>query len=263
MSQEKWADLPQRFTSAVVMLIIFAVALYLNRMGILVLGFVGVVAMQWELARMFGLSGRRLLAVTSMVVLGWLPMVVQPAILAAGMTLPAVAAFLPLMIGAALIKQQRGVYLSYGALLTLGMVSFWHLALNFGSLGIAILAAVVILSDIGGYIAGRMIGGAKFWPSISPKKTWSGTIAGWVLAACLGCFLTQYSGTPWMVPVAVAVAVAFGAQMGDIAESWVKRRVGVKDSSHLIPGHGGFLDRFDGFIGGAAVLGTITALFFN
>jgi phosphatidate cytidylyltransferase len=261
MSQEKWADLPQRFTSAIVMLIIFAVALYLSRIGVLVLGFVGVVAMQWELARMFGLSGRRLLAVTSMVVLGWLPMVVQPAILAAGMALPAVAAFLPLMIGAVLIKQQRGVYLGYGALLTLGMVSFWHLALNFGSFGIGILAAVVILSDIGGYIAGRLIGGAKFWPSISPKKTWSGTIAGWVLAACLGCFLTQYLGTSWMVPV--AVAVAFGAQMGDIAESWVKRRVGVKDSSHLIPGHGGFMDRFDGFIGGAAVLGIITALFFN
>ena len=261
MSQEKWADLPQRFTSAVVMLIIFAAALYLGLMGILLLGFVGVLAMQWELARMFGLSGRRLLAVTSVAVLGWLPMVVQPGILFAGMTLPAVAGFLPIMIGAALVKQQRGIYVGYGALLTLGMVGFWHLALNFGSFGIAILAAVVILSDTGGYIAGRMIGGAKFWPSISPKKTWSGTIAGWVLAACLGCFLTQYVGTSWVVPV--AVVVAFGAQMGDIAESWVKRRVGVKDSSHLIPGHGGFLDRFDGFIGGAVVLGIVTALFFN
>ena len=261
MSQEKWADLPQRFTSAVVMLIIFAAALYLGLMGILLLGFVGVLAMQWELARMFGLSGRRLLAVTSVAVLGWLPMVVQPEILFAGMTLPAVAGFLPIMIGAALVKQQRGIYVGYGALLTLGMVGFWHLALNFGSFGIAILAAVVILSDISGYIAGRMIGGAKFWPSISPKKTWSGTIAGWVLVAGLGFVLMQYSGAAWMVPV--AVAVAFGAQMGDIAESWVKRRVGVKDSSQLIPGHGGFLDRFDGFIGGAAVLGIITALFLN
>ena len=162
MSQEKWADLPQRFTSAVVMLIIFAAALYLGLTGILLLGFVGVLAMQWELARMFGVSGRRLLAVISVAVLGWLPMVVQPGILFAGMTLPAVAGFLPIMIGAALVKQQRGIYVGYGALLTLGMVGFWHLALNFGSFGIAILAAVVILSDIGGYIAGRMIGGAKF-----------------------------------------------------------------------------------------------------
>ena len=204
MSQEKWADLPQRFTSGVVMLIIFAAALYLGLMGILLLGFVGVLAMQWELARMFGLSGRRLLAVTSVAVLGWLPMVVQPGILFAGMTLPAVAGFLPIMIGAALVKQQRGIYVGYGALLTLGMVGFWHLALNFGSFGIAILAAVVILSDIGGYIAGRMIGGAKFWPSISPKKPgvepslvgcW---LPAWVLFSCniqvrLGWF-------PWPSP---------------------------------------------------------------
>jgi phosphatidate cytidylyltransferase len=117
------------------------------------------------------------------------------------------------------------------------------------------------LSDVGGYVAGRIIGGVKFWPSISPKKTWSGTIAGWILTALLGFFLVQSSGEEWMV--AVAVAVAFGAQLGDIAESWIKRRVGVKDSSNLIPGHGGFLDRFDGFIGGAAVLGMISAVFIN
>ncbi len=207
MSQKKWADLPQRFTSAVVMLIIFAAALYLGLKGILLLGFVGVLAMQWELARMFGLSGRRLLAVTSVAVLGWLPMVVQPGILFAGMTLPAVAGFLPIMIGAALVKQQRGIYVGYGALLTLGMVGFWHLALNFGSFGIAILAAVVILSDIGGYICGRMIGGSKFWASISPKKNWNGTIACWVLVAGLGCVLLAFFGGVWVGAVGVGRCV--------------------------------------------------------
>ena len=110
-------------------------------------------------------------------------------------------------------------------------------------------------------MAGRMIGGARFWPSISPKKTWSGTIAGWILTGLLGAVLMYYSGLIWMVPV--SVAVAFGSQLGDIAESWIKRRVGVKDSSNLIPGHGGFLDRFDGFIGGAGVLGITSAIFFT
>jgi phosphatidate cytidylyltransferase len=71
----------------------------------------------------------------------------------------------------------------------------------------------------------------------------------------------QVTGVSWSVPV--AILVAFGAQMGDIAESLVKRRLGVKDSSQLIPGHGGFLDRFDGFVGGAAVFGLITALFLS
>ena len=261
MASKKWADLPTRFVSAAALLIVFAIALTAGRNGILTFGFVVVVAMQWELAQMFGLSGRKLFAVTAVAVLGWLPMIVQPLILYAGTTLPSVAGFLPILIGAALVKSQRGIYICYGAFVTLGMVSFWYLALNFGSFGIGILAAVVVLSDVGGYVAGRIIGGVKFWPSISPKKTWSGTIAGWILSALLGFFLVQSSGEEWMV--AVAVAVAFGAQLGDIAESWIKRRVGVKDSSNLIPGHGGFLDRFDGFIGGAAVLGVILAVFIN
>ena len=261
MASKKWADLPTRFVSAAALLIVFAIALTAGRIGILTFGFVVVVAMQWELAQMFGLSGRKLFAVTAVAVLGWLPMIVQPLILYAGTTLPSVAGFLPILIGAALVKSQRGIYICYGAFVTLGMVSFWYLALNFGSFGIGILAAVVVLSDVGGYVAGRIIGGVKFWPSISPKKTWSGTIAGWILSALLGFFLVQSSGEEWMV--AVAVAVAFGAQLGDIAESWIKRRVGVKDSSNLIPGHGGFLDRFDGFIGGAAVLGMISAVFIN
>ena len=106
-----------------------------------------------------------------------------------------------------------------------------------------------------------MIGGAKFWPAVSPKKTWSGTVAGWVLAGLFGLYFMQVTGVSWSVPV--AILVAFGAQMGDIAESWVKRRLGVKDSSQLIPGHGGFLDRFDGFVGGAAVFGLMTALFLS
>ena len=261
MTSKKWADLPTRFVSAAALLIVFAIALTAGRIGILTFGFVVVVAMQWELAQMFGLSGRKLFAVTAVAVLGWLPMIMQPLILYAGTTLPSVAGFLPILIGAALVKSQRGIYICYGAFVTLGMVSFWYLALNFGSFGIGILAAVVVLSDVGGYVAGRIIGGVKFWPSISPKKTWSGTIAGWILSALLGFFLVQSSGEEWMV--AVAVAVAFGAQLGDIAESWIKRRVGVKDSSNLIPGHGGFLDRFDGFIGGAAVLGMISAVFIN
>jgi phosphatidate cytidylyltransferase len=261
MTSKKWADLPTRFVSAAALLIVFAIALTAGRIGILTFGFVVVVAMQWELAQMFGLSGRKLFAVTAVAVLGWLPMIVQPLILYVGMTLSSVAGFLPILIGAALVKSQRGIYICYGAFVTLGMVSFWYLALNFGSFGIGILAAVVVLSDVGGYVAGRIIGGVKFWPSISPKKTWSGTIAGWILSALLGFFLVQSSGEEWMV--AVAVAVAFGAQVGDIAESWIKRRVGVKDSSNLIPGHGGFLDRFDGFIGGAAVLGMISAVFIN
>ena len=261
MTASAWSDLRIRFISAFVLIFVFLVALWSGAYGILLLTFAGAIAMHWELAQMFDLSGRRLFILCAIAVLGWLPLVIQPTILSSSVFLVFVGGALPVLIGSTLIKKIRTVYIIYGAIMTLGLVSFWYIALTFGTFGIVVLAVLVILSDVGGYIIGRAVGGRKFWPSISPKKTWSGILAGWILAALFGVILMQYSGAIWLVPVCIAVAI--GAQLGDIAESWVKRRVGVKDSSKLIPGHGGVLDRFDGFIGGALVLGIIAILFLS
>ncbi len=106
----------------------------------------------------------------------------------------------------------------------------------------------VIASDMGGYFAGKMIGGPKLWVRISPKKTWSGTIGGWALAFIVGLlFVLIADQTFWIAPISILVAIA--AQSGDLAESALKRHAGIKDSSNLIPGHGGLLDRFDGVLG--------------
>jgi len=112
---------------------------------------------------------------------------------------------------------------------------------------------VVVASDVLGYFAGRMLGGPKFWPAISPKKTWSGTVAGWIGAALVGLVVVLATGASWAL-VPFSALVAFAGQMGDIAESWVKRRAGVKDASALIPGHGGVLDRFDALIGAVVLV---------
>ena len=110
------------------------------------------------------------------------------------------------------------------------------------------LVLVVVASDVCGYFVGRLVGGPKFWPSVSPKKTWSGTIAGWIGAALvgLGFYLTGHAS---LLMVAMSPILAFAGQLGDIAESAIKRRAGVKDASNLIPGHGGVMDRFDAMIG--------------
>ncbi|MES2549277.1 MAG: phosphatidate cytidylyltransferase, partial [Pseudomonadota bacterium] len=110
------------------------------------------------------------------------------------------------------------------------------------------LVAVVVASDVLGYFAGRMLGGPKFWERVSPKKTWSGTVAGWIGAGLVGLVMVLAAGASWLL-VPLSALVAFAGQLGDIAESWVKRRAGVKDASNLIPGHGGVLDRFDAMIG--------------
>ena len=119
------------------------------------------------------------------------------------------------------------------------------------------LVLVVAASDVAGYFAGRTIGGPKFWPSISPKKTWSGTIAGWLAAAALGLiFVIATDAGPSLI--LLSVIACFAGQMGDIVQSALKRRMGVKDSSDLIPGHGGVYDRFDALMGATLVMLVLT-----
>ena len=122
------------------------------------------------------------------------------------------------------------------------------------------LVSIVVATDIFGYFAGRAFGGPKFWPAISPKKTWSGTIAGWIAAALIGVAFWFYTKAGASV-IWLSVLLSFSGQMGDIAESALKRRAGVKDSSTLIPGHGGLFDRFDALLGASLVLLIIAYLF--
>ncbi|RUS60598.1 phosphatidate cytidylyltransferase [Pseudorhodobacter sp. E13] len=128
-----------------------------------------------------------------------------------------------------------------------------------GTPAIVWLVLVVVVSDIMGYFAGRILGGPKFWPAISPKKTWSGTVAGWLGAAVVGAVFWQM-GYASAGLILLSALVSFAGQMGDIAESWIKRRTGVKDSSNMIPGHGGFLDRFDAMTGAVVAVMLLSLL---
>jgi phosphatidate cytidylyltransferase len=117
------------------------------------------------------------------------------------------------------------------------------------------LFAVVWGTDIGAYFGGRLIGGAKLWPSISPGKTWSGAIVGAVVSAALGWLVAALAvpaGVRAVPLIVLGLITSALAQGGDLFESAMKRRAGVKDSSRLIPGHGGLMDRLDGFIVAAA-----------
>lgn len=119
------------------------------------------------------------------------------------------------------------------------------------------LLFTVWATDIGAYFAGRSIGGPKLAPRISPNKTWAGLFGGAVSAAVVGALMAAVDdGAPPPAALAMAgVVLAVVAQGGDLGESWVKRRFGVKDASHLIPGHGGLFDRVDGLLAAALVLG--------
>jgi phosphatidate cytidylyltransferase len=118
-----------------------------------------------------------------------------------------------------------------------------------GLITILFLFAVVWGSDILAYFVGRAVGGPKLAPKISPGKTWSGAVGGTIAGVLAGCLLIWASGqpvSPWLPLIAAILSIA--GQIGDLFESWIKRRFGVKDSSHLIPGHGGVMDRVDALV---------------
>jgi len=104
-------------------------------------------------------------------------------------------------------------------------------------------------NDTFAYLTGITIGRTKFFESISPKKTWEGTIGGIIFTMVFGYFLNHYftilTGKQWML---IAMVVSFFGIIGDLVESMLKRNLGIKDSGFFLPGHGGFLDRFDSFI---------------
>lgn len=126
-----------------------------------------------------------------------------------------------------------------------------------GFLALVFVLLIVWITDIGGYFAGRGIGGPKLWPRVSPKKTWAGAVGG-LAGSLVVASVFAASGFGKMGPLLLLAAVlSIVSQLGDLFESAVKRKFGVKDSSHIIPGHGGLLDRLDGFVAAIVVAALI------
>ena len=229
LTARKNADLPVRLASAVVMLGILAAALVMGGVWFdLFVAAVGLVT-YWEFARL-------VLRATS----------------------ASAGRLIALALGA--------VYIGAAAYLLAGLDSYFLLA-AIGS---------VVATDTGAYFMGRAIGGPKIAPSISPSKTWAGLFGGMLFAGLFLCGMVltyHYIGgftdigdlfdvasTDLVGALVVGGVLAIAAQVGDFFESWLKRKAGVKDSSHLIPGHGGVFDRTDGLLPVALIVGGIASM---
>lgn len=212
----KTSDLPARLASALVMAAVAAAALWLG--GWVWVGFVLLVAglTLWEFNRLIRLAGHSVLAETLWVFFG-------------------------------------AIYVSGAALAMIQVRD------NYSAIGVMLIYILPIVAvDVGAYFVGRAVGGPKIAPRLSPSKTWAG-LGGGAIGASLACIGVVVSGLfiqqlgPASAPalvmaVAAGAVIAVVAQAGDFFESWLKRRAGVKDSSGLIPGHGGVFDRVDGFL---------------
>jgi phosphatidate cytidylyltransferase len=151
----------------------------------------------------------------------------------------------------------KGALMLLGPLAILGaMAGLWFIRDHLGMTAALWVFGMVWATDIGAYFAGRAFGGARLAPAISPSKTWSGLIGGMVAALIASATIGDRAGIVG-VPLWIGLFMGLLAQLGDLGESWMKRRAGVKDSGKLIPGHGGLFDRVDGLLPVALLLGAL------
>jgi phosphatidate cytidylyltransferase len=250
-----WADLAPRATSAAAMIAVGTACVVAGGVWFQMLAVFVTAVMIWELWTMIEpqgpTRGMLLAALVASVLSGQLA-IQETWGLGLFLVAPAFGAFA--------LRRERGTFFLFALAVQVagwGLVTF---RIDFGFLWLVWLIVVVVMTDVMGYFAGRLIGGPKFWPRVSPKKTWAGTVGGWVGAAAVGLVFQRvgHAGTA-LVPLSILLSMA--SQWGDIAESALKRRMGVKDSSQLIPGHGGLFDRFDAMLGASLFMLLVAAAF--
>ncbi|BAK84992.1 phosphatidate cytidylyltransferase [Komagataeibacter medellinensis] len=237
-----WKDLRARVLSAAVLVPLAALCVWVGGLvygAMIVLAMVGMAA-EWARMFGFGLDARR-----GQLCLVW----------AACTGVAAVAGHWggALLVMAAALVLGPALWAGQVAIGCAGLSLLWLRYMSEPGAGVVLfLVACVALSDTGAYMAGRLFGGPKLAPRISPAKTWSGSVGGLCCAVVAGMLIAAL--LPGAQPGAVWRGAVFGglvaiaAQMGDLAESALKRKRGVKDSGTLLPGHGGLLDRFDGLL---------------
>ncbi len=258
------SELVLRFNSALVLVAISVTATYAgpDTFGGLILFFAALMSWEWcRVVRGRGFDGIFVLQIAAIVCAGVLTLKSHPGV-AVGVIVGATWISFWIHVRSGLKSDPwwsaAGFY--YAGFPAIALIAIRQDP-DYGFYAILYLFLVVWSADTGAFFTGRLIGGPKLAPSISPNKTWSGLFGGACAACCAGALFALWLGrTSVPVVAGVSVILAIISQAGDLGESFVKRVFGVKNSSGLIPGHGGVLDRLDGLVFAAMGAGLIAVL---
>ncbi len=254
-------DLPLRVASGLAIGAVALVLLYLGPVPFAVfIGVVGLVA-SWEWSRMVRSSSFDAILVVHALAVALAAALAGWGLAALGLVAVAVGTILTGLLAFGQRPLLSAVGVAYAGLPAVALL--W-LCDDFplGTSAVLFLLIVVALADTGAFLGGRLIGGPRLWPRISPNKTWAGLASGVAASGLAGAVFAHVIGADVVVLSASGALLGAIAQCGDLAESALKRHFGVKDASALIPGHGGVLDRIDGLVF-AAIAAGIAALAIN
>jgi phosphatidate cytidylyltransferase len=254
------SDLPLRLASALVLAPVAVGAAYFGGWFFVVFCLIAAIAVLWEWDTIVTPS-----SVPPVLAVGVAPLLFAAVLAGMGRTITPALLIAIGACGAAVFapvkrREWTAAGVVYAGALLLAPI-FLRRDPDFGLLAIIYLFAIVWTTDSAAYFIGRAIGGPKLWPRVSPKKTWSGAVGGTLAATALGAAVVVSSTPISLAPlILIGIVLSIVSQAGDLFESALKRRFGVKDASNLIPGHGGVMDRLDGFLTAAvaaAILGLL------
>ncbi len=249
------SDFPMRLAAGVILAALAAAVTFAGVTPFAVLVVVGALVVSWEWGRLVHGADAGIVVAVQMVTAAAAGILATLGLVGLGILALPIGAILAglLTLGRNSLFSALGVF--YAGLPAVALI--WLRAdPSLGLLAVVFVIAVVVAADTAGFVAGRLAGGAKLWPRISPNKTWSGLAGGLAASAIVGALF--WFSLPEASAVRLATtgaALAVVAQAGDLAESALKRRFGAKDTGAIIPGHGGLMDRVDGLIAAAVAAG--------
>ncbi len=239
----RWSDLRARTVSA---LVLAPLAIFCAWQGGLTWDlFIGVAmaGLAWEWGRLAGSSA-------PWPVIGFILALWADAIIS---NVPAALLVMPIAMLFLWRMQNRFTAFGVPYIMFGGLALIWLRCQPAGLADTVFLVLTVWGTDVGAYLTGRLVGGPKIAPLISPGKTWAGSLGGLLMGAAAAAMFAGGGKTMPLAAFAAGLLLSFCAQGGDLLESAIKRKLGVKDSGHAIPGHGGLFDRLDGFLAAAPV----------